>query len=434
MNAHHVTFSSLLISVSLFAGSINLTPLTWEACLKEAAEKNPDVAAAEQAVKAADAQAKGAYSGFFPQLSATGGYTESSSGVITSTGAGGAVVGGVGSASNQKTFSAGITATENLFNGFQDLGKIRQSRANLEVARAQWQLAKATLSANLKTAFAELLFEQKSVELTARLLKRQETNLRLVNLRFEGGRENKGNLLFQQATVSQARYQNAHAIRNVRVGIKQLAALLGRPDTEELQASGELAVQAPPVKLDAHALATKHPTHTQAYFQQAAADAGIMIAEQGWYPELNVTGFVGKTGPDFFPQTNRWSVGAQIVFPFFPGTSHIFSAETARAQKNQTDHQLRSTDYKLIAALEQTYSAVKDAIETVKVSSDFAEAAKARSIISTEKYNTGLMAFEDWSVIETDLVNREQTLLVNQRNAMQAEANWEAAQGTGAIP
>ena len=45
------------------------------------------------------------------------------------------------------------------------------------------------------------------------------------------------------------------------------------------------------------------------------------------------------------------------------------------------------------------------------------------------KYNTGLMTFEDWSVIETDLINREQNLLNAQNNAVQAMASWEQAIG-----
>ena len=60
-------------------------------------------------------------------------------------------------------------------------------------------------------------------------------------------------------------------------------------------------------------------------------------------------------------------------------------------------------------------------------------AATARSTIATEKYNTGLMTFEDWSVIEEDLITREQNLLSRKSTAMQLEATWEQAVGVGAI-
>ena len=336
-------------------------------------------------------------------------------------------------ADRQGTFSAGLTATENLFNGFHDYGTIKQNKAQLEAAKAQLDITKATVSSNLKTAFAELLFEQKNVELSARLLKRQESNLRLVNLRFEGGQENRGNLLYQQATVG-----GTLPIRPCETecaGRHQGARGTSRQArTDELEVAGELEAKSPPDSFNARALVKENPSHTQAYYTQVAADSGITIADQGWYPNLSATGFLGRTGSDFFPENDRWSVGVSITFPpFFPGTANIYNSQNARALKMQSEYQLTSTDSKLIAQLENAYGGLKDAIAQVKVALDFRDAAKARSIISTEKYNTGLMTFEDWSVIETDLVTREQNLLTNSRNALQAEATWEAALGRGAI-
>jgi outer membrane protein TolC len=143
---------------------------------------------------------------------------------------------------------------------------------------------------------------------------------------------------------------------------------------------------------------------------------------------------VGKLGNSFPPDNNRWSVGITISFPFFPGTSTIYGTKSADALRDQAELNTASTDNKLIAALQQAYNNLQDAIANLRVAEEFARAAKARSTIATEKYNTGLMSFEDWTVIETDQVNRDQTLLLNSRNAMQAEASWENALGKGAIP
>ena len=43
------------------------------------------------------------------------------------------------------------------------------------------------------------------------------------------------------------------------------------------------------------------------------------------------------------------------------------------------------------------------------------------------------MTFEDWSVLDADYATRQQNLLQSQLNAMQAEASWESAEGTGEI-
>jgi hypothetical protein len=44
------------------------------------------------------------------------------------------------------------------------------------------------------------------------------------------------------------------------------------------------------------------------------------------------------------------------------------------------------------------------------------------------------MTFEDWDIIENDLIQRLKTFLQSQRDRVIAEASWELAQGKGVIP
>jgi outer membrane protein TolC len=331
----------------------------------------------------------------------------------------------------QKQYSESVQLNQSLFNGFTDVGKIEQGHANLLAAQAQLDLEKVTLNASLKTAFAQLLFEQKSVELTAAILSRQQVNLRMIDLRFKGGNENKGSLLFQQATVAQAQFQHDHAVRQLRNAIKQLGALWGEPDLKELTVVGELAGHTPATNLNFEQLAVAHPNHVNYVEQLNSAQAAVKIADGGWYPNLNLIASAGDVGPSWPPDSNRWSAGVSLTFPFFPGTSQIYSAQSARAQKLQAEYTKNSTDFKLIAALENAYEGLLDALAQVQVNEQFQTAAEARSRIANGKYNTGLMTFEDWTVIDQDLVNREQNLLQSQLNAMQAEATWESAEGVG---
>ncbi len=159
-----------------------------------------------------------------------------------------------------------------------------------------------------------------------------------------------------------------------------------------------------------------------------SADANIEVVDGNWLPNLSLTGFVGQTGANFPPNGGRWSVGAAITFPFFPGTSNIFNSESARA------YNINNNDVTLYSTLESAYGSLEDAVQQLKVNQLFEEADKARSVISTEKYNTGLMTFEDWAVIEANLVSGEQNLLSSKLTAMEAEATWEQAVGRGAIP
>ena len=61
-------------------------------------------------------------------------------------------------------------------------------------------------------------------------------------------------------------------------------------------------------------------------------------------------------------------------------------------------------------------------------------AAETRAGIARSKYNNGLMSFEDWDRIETDLIQRQKAALLGRRERVLAEAAWEQTQGRGAIP
>ena len=172
--------------------------LTWETCVQEAATNNPELRAARANLAAAGFSAAGAHSGYLPQLSAGAGYTDTSGSTALTT-------------TSDTTYSTSVSLSQNLFAGFQDRAKIAQGAANREVAEANLAVAKAKLSQDLKSAFVGLRYAQDNVALTENIARRREENLRLVELRFESGNENKGSYLLTKASLAQARYDHLQA-------------------------------------------------------------------------------------------------------------------------------------------------------------------------------------------------------------------------------
>lgn len=95
---------------------------------------------------------------------------------------------------------------------------------------------------------------------------------------------------------------------------------------------------------------------------------------------------------------------------------------------------LRSSDNSALYTLVQTHSALMSAIEAVGVNQATVAAQKVRSEIGEGQYSDGLISFTDFNLIENDLVTAEKQELQSRRDAVIAEANWEYAQGKGAIP
>ena len=175
--------------------------MSWQQCIQKTVSSNADLAAAVDAVKIAQGQFTGSYSNFLPQLSASASYTTSGSqGVVPTPGSLTQVV----TIQNQYTESLS-NFNQSVFNGVHRRWQRLSKRAQiLRAAEAQLAVERATLSAALKTAYAQLLYQQEERGADRENILERRKNLRMIDLRFKGGSENKGSLLFQQGTVAQA--------------------------------------------------------------------------------------------------------------------------------------------------------------------------------------------------------------------------------------
>ena len=79
-------------------------------------------------------------------------------------------------------------------------------------------------------------------------------------------------------------------------------------------------------------------------------------------------------------------------------------------------------------------SLFQDAAGKVGVQQEFLHAAQVREEIASSQYATGLLSFQDWDLIEDDLIANQKAMLASQRDALIGEATWERAQGRSALP
>ena len=67
------------------------------------------------------------------------------------------------------------------------------------------------------------------------------------------------------------------------------------------------------------------------------------------------------------------------------------------------------------------------------VQKKYVEASDIRAEIARQQYEDGLLSFENWVLIEDDVISRRKLLLDAQKNAMAAEAAWWKAIGYNAF-
>jgi outer membrane protein TolC len=392
--------------------------LTWEVSIEEATAFNPELRAARANLAASGHSARAAHSGNLPQLSGGAGYNDSSG----------------SAASNSTGFSTSLSLSQNLFSGFQDSAKIEQGVAKFSEVEADLAVVKARLSQELKSAFAGLLFAQDNVTLTDKIVQRLQENLRLVELRFEGGRENKGSFLLTRATLAQARYENLQARQALASAQAQLARVLGRNEPAGLQVLGSVPVTAPGAAPDFQTLVRQVPDLAKARAQERSALADVTLARAGFYPSVDLTGSMAREGQDWAPDKDRRTVGLNLTIPLYSGGKDYYTTKSTAATLEAVSSTKDNVERQQLVRLKQAYANYVESEEKLKVDSAFLEAAITRAEIARSRYNNGLISFEDWDRIENDLIQRQKTFLQSQRDRVTTEASWEQVQGQGVIP
>ena len=413
-----------LLPPSLWAESA----LSWSDCVKEAASHNYDLLAAEQTLKAADNSKLASLGQFLPQVN----FGAS----LGRNGSDNSVEGALGDPLYGQNAGLSLSASENIFSGFRDIASVDSSNAQLDSAHAQLTQAKAQLSHDLKAAFYTLLYSQKQIELLQTIADRNKANQDLVEMNFKGGTDNKGSLLQAQASYLQSVFEVDQAKRALSIAQRQLSQLLGRTKLDPVEVAGDFDIPDLPADLpDYGKLTLSTPAHLQSLAQLHLSESQYVSARGTFFPTLSANASLSREGDNFDRLYNSgWSAGLSLSFPLFTGGRDFFDLKSAEESKYGAEDSLKSTDLKTAASLESAYAAFQNAVKNTKVQESFLQAAQTREEIGKAEYLNGLLNFQNWDQLETNLTSQQKSELSSYLNAKTAEANWELTQGKGVIP
>jgi outer membrane protein TolC len=176
-------------------------------------------------------------------------------------------------------------------------------------------------------------------------------------------------------------------------------------------------------------LVKNNPSLLEALARKNAASFSIKSAYADFAPHLSGSAGADKTGAHWPPRNDQWNAGLSLSLPIFEGGLRLAQVAQAQAAYNQAEAVERSTRDGLAVGLEQAWVSLRDAIETVEVQGKSLNAALERSKIAEAQYSTGFITFDNWIIIENDLVSAKTAYLNAQATALLAEANWIQAKG-----
>ncbi len=335
--------------------------------------------------------------------------------------------------SPEESYGASLTISQNIFNGFQDLNTWRRSVTQSRIGKAQFKSLLAQLSYELKAAYQGLNYALEYQRLTTEIVRRRDAHFRMVDLRFRGGRENKGSALLASANLKEARFENFQAKNQVEAAEGELKRTLGLEDDENLEIRGLLPRADIQVEPNLNQIIPNTPDLEIAKAQEDYAELSKEIAKGVFYPTLSISGTLGNSGPWFFPEKDSWSVGASLVFSLSAFYKNSPNYGITQANRSSAYFARKSIEKRLRLKLKDSYRKVIESVEKAEVDESYRDAALIRADISRSKYSKGVSTFSDWEQIENDLIDRQKKFLLSQKNRELAVAQWEADQGHGAF-
>ena len=388
--------------------------LTWEQCVLESRKNHPDLVSAREKINQASADRSIAASALFPQVN--GSFDADTSRTAHS--------------KRLESYSYGVGGSQLLFDGFKTRDEVEQAAKNIDVNRYNYEVTSSNIRLRLRTAFIDLLEAQQSLELTQRIADRRRQNRDLIRLRYESGNENKGALMTAEANLAQAEFEIEQAKRSIGLARRNLSKELGRGGSSDLAVTGSFDVsQKFSEKPDFQKMSVSTPFLRVLALQKEAARWGVESAKASFFPSVFANGFLGRSASQWPPRDNEFSAGATVSMPFFEGGSLVAGESKARAFYRQTEADEKSGLDGIALTLENTWAQLEDAVGFVEVEQKVLEANQTRSKIAEAEYSTGLVNFNDWTIIEDNLVNTEKAYLNAQANAVLAEAGWLQAKG-----
>lgn len=234
-----------------------------------------------------------------------------------------------------------------------------------------------------------------------------------------------------EAELAEAEAGRAQAARALRVSRRELSRRLGLGADEVLLASGTLNIGPLPALPDSAALAASHPAVLQSAASESLARAALAEARSAFVPTLSVSAGKSFRGPGYFPEKASWSAAGVLSLPLFGGGPTAAYHDTAAAGRDvaKAGEDLRSAREAVRAGIEASWAGLADNSDQLEVQRGFLEAARQRNEESSVRYSSGLMSFENWEQVVTELVSSERGWVRSRRDAVLAEADWNNSTG-----
>ena len=300
---------------------------------------------------------------------------------------------------------------------------VESAKAQEQGVRFQMIATYLTLSANVVVAAVQEASLRAQIETTRQLIDLNSNMLQIVRFQLTKGYASGLDVAAQESQLAQIAATLPPLLKELAQQRDLLAVLAGDyPSSqhgEPFELDGLQLPQQVPVSLPSK-LVAQRPDVLQAEANLHVASAQVGIATANRLPNITLTADAGNTALAldrvFSSGTGFWGIGASLTQPIFQGGTLLHLERAAKAAYVQAAQQYRSTVLTACQNVADTLSALEQDAAALKTTAAAADAAKVTLDLSRQQWQVGYGSY-------LALLNAEQTYQQARLNLVQAQAN-----------
>jgi outer membrane protein len=400
----------LLPSMSALHDGHAAERLSLKECIDTALKNQPTIRVARENVRAGQGRETQAASPYFPQLTASTGYTENHSPM------GGAFLGG----SITKTYSTSLSVNQTLYDfgktgNAYDAAKLGTQSTERDAERVGQEVV-----LNVKQSYYALLAATKLVEVARKTIEQTESHVKQAEAFFRAGSKPRYDVTRAEVEVNNAKLGLINAKNGVRIRTIALNNAMGIDpgrSTEIVEVLPEVPALPTLEQAQIDAL-TNRPDMKKTESDIEAARSRVRAERSNYLPTLSANAaYNWANGTSEFGQfmgapingdvQNSWNAGIMLTLPLFQGGLTNGRVAEARANALALEAQRDAMKQSILLEVNQAFADLESAAARVEVMEKTLQKARENLDIAQGRYKAGVGPYIEVTDAQLSSVNAE---------------------------
>lgn len=434
-----LSLSLILIysSDSQFAGVQRIYSLAD--CIMQAKMNNSDIIIARAQAEASSSYVTRAFGNYLPTISFNMGYSR----MLNPDGGRTVNVGGqiitIGK-QEPNSYSIGAFASMDIFDGFGREAYYNQSKLNYESTVSYAKYVQSYIELKTINEFIDVIRYQQ-------ILKVRQENVTLAKAQLERNQAlyNAGiiplsNVLALEAELSNYELELIRAETDLNVAKATLLATMGlQPDLStqfidntipEIISDNEIISFRKRIGSTGAAIKTAFDNrndYQRALVEIEKANAGILLAQSGYYPRLSAQGGWSWSNNFFqdFEQYGRYFIGLNLSIPIFENFNANLNIQNAKLRSTQAEMELKRLEQDIRKDVQIAYYNLESSEKQIEASKRYLKSSEENYNALKERYNVGaatmtevLQAANQYINARINSINSAYTYIKSQKNIL----------------